>query len=169
MSLISFKLKSVLLDSERERERERERTRLQKDTYFIFFSIQKNNSFEKKNLGHCWFRFFFRRDDFRISRQKSKPSWKCCQSNFFSFQFSRRWEMLQSFNCFANCLAFFTIAYPHQHCKVSYHVIASFYKLGACPIKLWLGRTIFAKFCSVIFKVFVTSNNLIELIYVLLS
>ena len=163
MSLISFKLKSVLLDSERERGPDF------KKILISFFSPFRKITRSKKKSRPLLVPIFFRRDDFRISRQKSKPSWKCCQSNFFSFEFSRRWEMLRSFNCFANCLAFFTCAYPHQHCKVSYHVIASFYKLGACPIKLWLGRTIFAKFCSVIFKVFVTSNNLIELIYVLLS
>ena len=88
---------------------------------------------------------------------------------FFHSNFLAVEKCCRVFNCFANCLAFFTCAYPHQHSKVSYPVVASFYKLGACPIKLWLGRSIFAKFCSVIFKVFVTSNNLIEFIYVKLA
>ena len=153
-----------------ERERERERTRLQKDTYFIFFSIQKNNSFEKKKSRPLLDPIFFPTRRFSDFETKIETELKMLPKQFFFHSnFLAVEKCCRVFNCFANCLAFFTCAYPHQHSKVSYHVVASFYKLGACPIKLWLGRSIFAKFCSVIFKVFVTSNNLIEFFYVKLA
>ena len=73
MSLISFKLKSVLLASERERERERGPD-FKKILISFFSPFRKLTRSKKKISAIVGSDFFFRRDDFRISRQKSKPS-----------------------------------------------------------------------------------------------